>query len=178
MLGSYAGDLIVLEEIGNHSIVAISSTNKSLSFLAQFPAEAPERVFPVTLSEDLYLGKYDQGVIMKFPASDFSSISPSSLLVVTEGENGQNGSINILNARGSNVSTTRILLENGTHFEGMAYAPSNLNSSSAGSSITGNVTNSSANSGALSNIVLLPITFVLLISVTSVLVLRSRKVTS
>ena len=63
---------------------------------------------------------------MKFPAADFSNVSSSSLLVVTEGENGQNGSIDVLNASGKNVSSTPILLENGTHFEGMTYAPSNL----------------------------------------------------
>ena len=56
--GSYGGDLIVSEEIGNHSIVAISPTNKSLTFLARFPAEAPERVFPpVSRMKDSVSGK-------------------------------------------------------------------------------------------------------------------------
>ena len=131
--GNYGGDLLVSEEIGNHSIVAISPANRSLTFLTRYPAEAPERVFPIVKGEDLYLGKYDQGVVMKFPAADFANLSASAILVVTEGENGQNGSIDALNAQGGNVSSTRIFLENGTHFEGMTYAPQNLNSTVIGS---------------------------------------------
>ena len=126
--GNFGGNLIVSEEIGNHSIVAISQTSKGLTFLARFPAEAPERVFPVVSNEDLYIGKYDQGLIEKFPASDFANFSSSSLLVITEGENGQNGSIDVLTAKGNNVTSIPILLENATHFEGMTYAPENLNS--------------------------------------------------
>ncbi|MDA4111773.1 MAG: hypothetical protein OK439_04495 [Thaumarchaeota archaeon] len=143
--GSYGGYLIVSEEIGNHSIVAISQTNKSLVFLARFPAEAPERVFPIVPSMDLYVGKYAQGVIEKYPASDFSNFSSSSMLVITEGENGQNGSIDILTAKGGNVTSVPILLENGTHFEGATYAPANLNFS-ATSSISASSSNSTSES--------------------------------
>ncbi len=146
--GNYGGDLLVSEEIGNHSIVAISPTNKSLTFLARYPAEAPERVFSIVKNEDLYLGKYDQGVIMKYPAADFANLSVSSILVVTEGENGQNGSIDVLSANGSDVSSTTILLEKGTHFEGMTYSPPSLNgtpvSTSSSSSLSVSIAASSA----------------------------------
>ena len=54
--GSYGGDLIVSEEIGNHSIVAISPINKTLNFLRGFPTEAPERVFALVPNEGSLFG--------------------------------------------------------------------------------------------------------------------------
>jgi len=137
--GSFGGDLIISEEIGNHSVLAISPANRTEEItLARFPAEAPERVIVLQKNSDLYIGQYDKGTITRFPASDFATYtSTTSLLVITEGESGQNGSMDLLTASGNNVSVTTIFLQNNPHFEAAVFVNVNsTNESTAASSST------------------------------------------
>lgn len=121
--GAYGGDLIVSME-NNHEVVAIPKAapgqNKTL---AVFPGEAPERVLTIPAGQDLYVAKYDQGTIERFDSGNFSGYA-DSVLVITEGENGQTGSLNILTADGAHVSVRQVFADpNSPHFEGAAFAP-------------------------------------------------------
>jgi hypothetical protein len=135
--GAYGGDLIVSME-NNHEVVAISMATHQNKTLAVFPGEAPERVLAIPGGDlDLYVAKYDQGVIERFGSGNFSGYS-GSILVVTEGENGQTGSIDVLTAAGSNITVTRIFSEPGSpHFEGATFAPAAGTSSSTTASGAG-----------------------------------------
>jgi hypothetical protein len=134
--GKFAGDILVSME-GSHNVVAIPRSNPSnFTTLATFPGEAPERVMLIPANSDLFLAKYDQGIIARMNSSAFLSYA-GSLLVITEGEAGQTGSINVLNAAGSNVTVTRIFQDPASpHFEGAAFVPAQLatvvNTTSAG----------------------------------------------
>ena len=131
--GAYGGDLIVSME-KNHEVVAISKTIQQNRILAVFPGEAPERVLSIPGGKwDLYVSKYDHGTLERLGSGNFSAY-PGSILVVTEGENGQTGSINVLTAAGTNITATRIFSEPGSpHFEGATFAPA----TEAASSTTG-----------------------------------------
>ncbi len=124
--GNFAGDMVVSIE-GNHKVVAIPKTNPSnVITLATFPGEAPERVMTIPDGGDLFVAKYDQGVIVRMNASAFSSHA-GSLLVITEGEAGQTGSIDVLKPAGSNVTVTTLFQDPASpHFEGAAFVPSQL----------------------------------------------------
>src|SRR2546427_7276479 len=124
--GNYAGDMLVSME-GSHSVVAIPKSNPSnFTTLANFPGEAPERVMLIPANSDLFVAKYDQGVIARMNSSAFSSYA-GSLLVITEGENGQTGSINVLRAGGSNVTVAKVFQDPASpHFEGAAFIPTQL----------------------------------------------------
>ncbi len=124
--GKFAGDMLVSME-SSHNVVAIPRSNSSnFTTLANFPGEAPERVMLIPANSDLFLAKYDQGVIVRLNSSAFSGYA-SSLLVITEGEAGQTGSINVLKAAGSNVTVTRVFQDPASpHFEGAAFVPAQL----------------------------------------------------
>jgi len=124
--GKFAGDMLVSME-GSHSVVAIPRSDPSnFTTLANFPGEAPERVMLIPANSDLFLAKYDQGVIVRMNSSAFSSYA-GSLLVITEGEAGQTGSINILKAAGSNVTVVKVFQDPASpHFEGAAFVPTQL----------------------------------------------------
>jgi len=124
--GNYAGDMLVSME-GSHSIVAIPKSNPSnFTTLANFPGEAPERVMLIPANSDLFVAKYDQGVIARMNSSAFSSYT-GSLLVITEGEAGQTGSLNVLEAAGRNVTVVKVFQDSASpHFEGAAFVPSQL----------------------------------------------------
>ncbi len=125
-LGKYAGDMLVSME-GSHSIVAIQKGNQSnATTLANFPGEAPERVMVVPANSDLFVAKYDQGVIVRVNASAFAGYA-GSLLVITEGEAGQTGSISVVRAVGGNVTITPLFQDSTSpHFEGASFVPSGL----------------------------------------------------
>ncbi|MDV3293232.1 MAG: hypothetical protein LYZ70_03080 [Nitrososphaerales archaeon] len=121
--GAYGGDLIVSME-NNHEVIAISKAvpgqNKTL---AVFPGEAPERVLTIPTGQDLYIAKYDQGAIQRFDSGNFSGYA-GSVLVITEGENRQTGSLNVLTADGAHISVRQVFADpNSPHFEGAAFAP-------------------------------------------------------
>jgi len=121
--GAYGGDLIVSME-NNHEVVAISKTTHQNTILAVFSGEAPERVLTIPDGNwDLYVSKYDHGTLKRFGSGNFSAYA-GSILVVSEGENGQTGSVNVLTAAGSNITATRIFSEpDSPHFEGATFAP-------------------------------------------------------
>ncbi len=131
--GAYGGDLIVSME-NNHEVVAISKTTHQNTILAVFSGEAPERVLTIPGGNwDLYVSKYDHGTLERFGSGNFSAYA-GSILVVSEGENGQTGSVNVLTAAGSNITATRIFSEpDSPHFEGATFAPT----TEAASSTTG-----------------------------------------
>src|SRR3989441_2762787 len=124
--GNYAGDMLVSME-GSHSVVAIPKSNPSnFTTVANFPGEAPERVMLIPANSDLFLAKYDQGVIARMNSSAFSNYA-GSLLVITEGEAGQTGSINVLKAAGGNVTVVKVFQDPASpHFEGAAFVPTQL----------------------------------------------------
>ena len=124
--GKFAGDMLVSME-SSHNVVAIPRSNPSnFTTLATFPGEAPERVMLIPANSDLFLAKYDQGVIARINSSAFSSYA-GSLLVITEGEAGQTGSINVLKAAGSNVTVAKVFQDpSSPHFEGAAFVPTQL----------------------------------------------------
>jgi len=124
--GKFAGDMLVSME-GSHSVVAIPRSNPSnFTTVANFPGEAPERVMLIPDNSDLFVAKYDQGVIARMNSSAFLSYA-GSLLVITEGEAGQTGSISVLKAVGSNVTVTRVFQDPASpHFEGAAFVPAHL----------------------------------------------------
>src|SRR3989454_2625415 len=124
--GRFAGDMLVSME-GSHSVVAIPTTEpRTFTTLANFPGEAPERVMLIPANSDLFLAKYDQGVIVRMNSSAFSGYA-ASVLVITEGEAGQTGSINVLKAGGSNVTVAKVFQDPASpHFEGAAFVPARL----------------------------------------------------
>jgi len=121
--GAYAGYMLVSRE-NSHDLVAISPvTPGAITTIARIPGEAPERIMTVPSYSDLYIAKYDQGVIVRIGAGNFSSYL-GSVLVITEGEAGQTGSISILRPAGNTVNVTRIFEETASpHFEGAAFVP-------------------------------------------------------
>src|SRR3989454_5207526 len=124
--GKFAGDMLVSTE-GSHSVVAIPRSDPSnFTTPANFPGEAPERVMLIPANSDLFLAKYDQGVIVRMNSSAFSGYA-GSILVITEGEAGQTGSINVLRAGGSNVTVAKVFQDPASpHFEGAAFVPARL----------------------------------------------------
>ncbi|MDA4128907.1 MAG: hypothetical protein OK422_05595 [Thaumarchaeota archaeon] len=135
--GSYGGNLIVSLE-ARHSVIAISHDNPLANrTLATIPGEAPERVLVIPAGEALYVAKYDDGSVVGFGAGNFSSVV-GSILMITEGESGQTGSLTVLTAAGNNVTASRIFEDHTSpHFEGAAFASSFSVTTSASSSVAG-----------------------------------------
>ena len=125
-LGRYAGEMLVSLE-GSHSIVAIPKGNPSnATTLATFPGEAPERIMVIPANSDLFLAKFDLGVIVRVNASAFAG-HVGSLLVITEGEAGQRGSMSVVRAVGGNLTTTTLFQDTTSpHFEGASFVPSGV----------------------------------------------------
>lgn len=123
--GYLSNSMIISLESG-HRIVALSASNKSKIIpIADFPDEAPERVLTIPDNMDLYVAKYDEGTIVRFPSSKLSQYS-GNLLVITEGESGQIGSLTVLAYNGTSVSKIVLFQERNPHFEGAVFAPSTL----------------------------------------------------
>lgn len=122
-LGGYAGDLLVTME-NSHNIVAIprNATDTHIT-LATFEDQAPERVLVVPLGMNLLIAKYDRGTVVEIPATSLAGYAGLAM-VITEGEKGQTGSINVLKATGTNVTSTILLADTSSpHFEGAAFVP-------------------------------------------------------
>ncbi len=124
--GSFSGDMIVSLE-SSHGVVALSKGSPgTVTTLVNFSGEAPERVLLIPDGSDLFVAKYDQGVIVRIAARAFANYA-GSLLVITEGEAGQTGSLSVLKAVGSNVTVTPLFQDSTSpHFEGAAFVPAEL----------------------------------------------------
>ncbi len=135
--GGLAGDMVISME-GSHKVVAIPKNSPSTLFtLATFPGEAPERVLFIPSSSDLFVAKYDQGAVVRIAASNFASYA-GSLLVITEGEAGQTGSLSVLKAVGMNVTVSTLFQDpTSPHFEGAAFVPSRLTMGGSSTRTTG-----------------------------------------
>ena len=148
--GDFGGDLLVTME-NSHSLVAIRQNSTSFqTILATFPGQAPERVIVVAPGEDLLVAKYDLNIVVRLPASILASYAARPL-VITEGENGQTGSINALSAVGTKVTSTTILSDpSSPHFEGATFIPagyfpmltSSTSTAASSASFTSTVTSS------------------------------------
>ncbi len=134
--GGLAGDMVISME-GSHKVVAIPKNSPSTVFtLATFPGEAPERVLLIPSSSDLFVAKYDQGAVVRIAASNFASYV-GSLLVITEGEAGQRGSLSVLEAVGTNITVATLFQDpTSPHFEGAAFVPSQLTTGGSSTSTT------------------------------------------
>jgi len=143
--GAYAGYMFVSRE-NSHDVVAISPLSQGVvTTIAQFPGEAPERVMTVPSNSDLYVAKYDQGVIVKIGAGNFSGYV-GSLLVITEGESGQTGSFSILRPAGKSVNVTRLFEDpSSPHFEGAAFVPVGATTFSVTQTLGGTTSSPSSN---------------------------------
>ncbi len=122
--GAFAGDLLVTME-NSHNLVAIpaNATGRHIT-LETFPNQAPERVLIVMPGRDLLIAKYDQGAIVEISARSLSNYVGRPM-VTTEGERGQTGSVSVLSASGTNVTSVNLLTDpSSPHFEGAAFVPS------------------------------------------------------
>jgi hypothetical protein len=121
--GALGGYLFITLE-GAERILAVPPNNSSkVMSLYHFRNEEPERVIQIRPQSDLYVAEFDSGDIVRIPAANFSNYI-GSLLVITEGENEPNGTLNVLQPSGSNVTLTRIELVPGApHFEAATWVP-------------------------------------------------------
>ena len=123
--GDYGGDLIIALEMGR-KVIAISKDNPTkVTVLLEFPDESPERVLTVPSDSDLLIAKYDEDRIVVIPAENFSDYK-DDLVIITEGEAGENGSITVIQANRELIILTK-LFENikNPHFEGAVFIPTN-----------------------------------------------------
>ncbi len=121
--GDFGGDLIISLEMGR-KVIAISKDDPSqVTVLAEFPGESPERVLVIPADSNLYLAKYEENVVVEIPANQFSDYV-GGLVVITEGEYGEQGSITLLLADGGVITIIKMAegIEN-PHFEGAVFAP-------------------------------------------------------
>jgi hypothetical protein len=116
-----------------HNVVAVSPSDPArVVTVAQFPGEAPERVLIIPSNSDLFVAKYDLGIVVKIPASSFSNYVGLPL-VITEGEAGQAGTFTVLTAAGNDVSTFTFFNDpSSPHFEGAAFVPAGLTGAGIG----------------------------------------------
>ncbi len=121
--GDYGEDMIISLEMGRKVIALSQGDPMRATVLVEFRAESPERVLVVPPDSDMYVAKYDENVIVKVAASHFSGYA-GSLVVVTEGEAGEKGSITLLKANGTTIAIAKMVedLPN-PHFEGAAFVP-------------------------------------------------------
>lgn len=121
--GGYGGDMIVSLEMGR-KVIALSQGNPlRATVLVEFRGESPERVLVVPPDSDMYAAKYDEDDIVKVNASHFSGYN-GSLVVLTEGEAGEKGSITLLKANGTTIAVAK-MVEGlpSPHFEGVEFVP-------------------------------------------------------
>ncbi|MFQ6134383.1 MAG: hypothetical protein ACE5KU_01020 [Nitrososphaerales archaeon] len=121
--GDFGGDLIISLEMGR-KVIAISDEDPSqVTVLAEFPGESPERVLVIPADSNLYLAKYEENVVVKIPAGHFSGYV-GGLVVITEGEAGEPGSITLLQADEGVITIVKMAegIEN-PHFEGAVFVP-------------------------------------------------------
>jgi hypothetical protein len=121
--GNYSGDMIISLEMGRKVIALSQGDQLSATVLVEFRGESPERVLVVPSDSDMYMAKYDENNIVKVAASHFSGYN-DSLVVVTEGEAGENGSVTLLKANGSTIEVAKMVEAlPSPHFEGVAFVP-------------------------------------------------------
>jgi hypothetical protein len=134
--GSLAGYLFITLE-GAERIVAIPPGNSSkVMTLYHFTKEEPERIIQIQPQSDLYAAEFDSGTMLRVPAANFTNYI-GSLLVITEGENEPNGTLNVLRQSGNNVTVTRIGSVTGApHFEGVSWVPTSAQPTTSESTTT------------------------------------------
>jgi hypothetical protein len=119
--GDFGGDMIVALEMAR-KVIALSDEDPSeATVLIEYPDESPERVIVIPAKSDLYIAKYDENLVVKLAASYFSDYE-GGIVVITEGEYGEKGSITILEADGNVIVITKVAenIEN-PHFEGAVF---------------------------------------------------------
>jgi DNA-binding beta-propeller fold protein YncE len=121
--GDFGGDLIISLEM-DRKIVAISPEDTStVIVLAEYPEESPERILLIPSENNLYLAKMDQNIVVEITANQFSPYT-NGLVVITEGEYGERGSISVLQAEGNTIIKTILTEgEENPHYEGAVFVP-------------------------------------------------------
>lgn len=119
--GDFGGDLLIALEM-DRKIIAISDENLSqITVLLEFDGESPERVLVIPAESDLFIAKYEENSVVKLSANLFSNYV-GGLVVITEGEYGEEGSITFLEADENVIVVTPVVggIEN-PHFEGAVF---------------------------------------------------------
>ena len=119
--GDFGGDMIVALEMGRRVITLSADDPSKATVLIEFTDESPERVLVIPADSDLYIAKYDENLVVKLAAGYFSGYE-GGIVVITEGEYGERGSITILEADGNVIVVTKVA--EGTvnpHFEGAVF---------------------------------------------------------
>ncbi|MDP7657838.1 MAG: hypothetical protein QF812_01340 [Nitrososphaerales archaeon] len=119
--GDFGGDMLIALEMGRKVIAMSDEDPGQATILIEFDDESPERVLVIPAESDLYIAKKDENLVVKIASGYFSS-HQGGLVVITEGEYGEHGSITILEADGKVIVITKIAenLEN-PHFEGAVF---------------------------------------------------------
>jgi len=132
--GKFGGYLFVSLELAKE-VVAIAPNDTSRVFIAaKVAGEAPERIMSIPPNSDLFVAKLAEGTILRVPASTFSGLE-GSLLMITEGDIEANGSISVLSAAGTHLNQERLYTEpNHPHFEAADFVPAGLSQAYPGAS--------------------------------------------
>jgi len=123
--GDFGGDLIITLEMGRKVVTVSKKDPTKITVLAEFSEESPERVLTIPSDSDLLLAKYDEDKIVMIPAENFSNYK-DALVIITEGEAGENGSVTVLQANKGLILVTKMFdnIKN-PHFEGAVFIPKN-----------------------------------------------------
>ena len=119
--GGYGGDMLIALEM-DRKVIAISDEDPGqVTVLIEFVDESPERVLVIPADSDLYIAKYDENLVVKLAAGYFSGYE-GGIVVITEGEYGERGSITILEADGNVIVVTKVAEStDNPHFEGAVF---------------------------------------------------------
>ncbi len=121
--GDFGGDLVISLEMGRKVIALSKKDPGKATVLIEFKGESPERVLPIPSGSNLYLAKYEANTIVKISADQFTP-HVGGLVVITEGEAGEPGSITVLKAKGNTITITKIYEDpKSPHFEGAVFLP-------------------------------------------------------
>lgn len=122
--GDFGGDMLIALEMDG-KVIAISDENPDqIVVLLEFDDESPERVLTIPPESDLFVAQYDKNSVVKLSADVFSNYV-GGLVVITEGEYGEQGSITVLEADGNVIEIITIVegIDN-IHFEGAVFVSS------------------------------------------------------
>lgn len=123
--GDFGGDMLIALEMDG-KVIALSDENPDqIVVLIEFDDESPERVLVIPPESDLFVAQYDKNSVVKLSADVFSNYV-GGLVVITEGEYGEQGSITVLKADGNVIEIITIVegIDN-IHFEGAVFVSTN-----------------------------------------------------